>query len=430
MTRIRLSAKQLILKERVSITGLVMAVLAVFVVLVGVLVPFFQGRAVSSTAYSKMDTVIINAINATYGYGSTENINPDSTETIFVVISTEEGSSYITDNASTTMEYYEHLENHQGNLEGRFNEEYCGYYLSIMDANYITSNLEIDHSAILPTEPIAIPDDVIIYAGINRKTDIAAISNSAWILGVVLMVGYAILVPIVFLISNRVMRPTRDTIRHEKEFVANASHELKTPLAIITADAEILREKNPENSQYVNNIISQCANMNETVLDMIDLSKLETAQRPLESVDFSQLLLNLCLSFDALAYERGITYSYDIEENIVLEKTDNKNLTRLANLLIDNAMKYTEGEKIITVSLKQTKKGPVFQVYNTGCQVHDEDREKVFERFYQGKSGADNERKGSGLGLAIVKQICETYEYIVNIDSHYLKDMCFTVFMK
>jgi two-component system sensor histidine kinase CiaH len=93
-------------------------------------------------------------------------------------------------------------------------------------------------------------------------------------------------------------------------------------------------------------------------------------------------------------------------------------------------MKYTENEKIISVSLKNTKKGPVFMVYNTGCQVHDEDREKVFERFYQGKSGADNERKGSGLGLAIVKQICETYQYVVSINSHYLKDMCFTVLLK
>ena len=430
MTRYRLTAKQLILKERLSITSLVMAVLAVFVVLVGILVPLFQRRSLSSGAYTKLDSVVINAINANYGYGSSENINPDVNELIFVVISTEEGDVYVTENSSLTINYYEHLANKKDKIKDRYNEMFEGYFLSVMTANYISENLNIDRSAILPTEPIGIPDDLVIYAGINRQSDIEAVDSAAWILAMVLVVGYLILGPIVFLISNRVMTPTRETIRHEKEFVANASHELKTPLAIITADAEILREKNPENSQYVNNIISQCANMNETVLDMIDLSKLETAQRPLESVNFSQLLLNLCLSFDALAYERGITYSYDIDENIVLEKTDSKNLTRLSNLLIDNAMKYTENEKIISVSLKNTKKGPVFMVYNTGCQVHDEDREKVFERFYQGKSGADNERKGSGLGLAIVKQICETYQYVVSINSHYLKDMCFTVLLK
>ncbi|QOS39139.1 sensor histidine kinase [Treponema rectale] len=430
MTRYRLTAKQLIFKERLNITGLVMAVLMVFVVLVGFLVPLFQRRSLSNNAYRKLDAVVVNAINASYGYGSSDNINPDQNELIFVVISTDDGDIFATMNASLTMDYFIHLYEKKDKVTSRYDEIYKGYYLSIMTPSYISEHLSIDRSAILPTEPIGIPDDLMIYAGIDRTSDIEAVDSSSWILAMVLIVGYLILIPIVYLISNRVMKPTRETIRHEKEFVANASHELKTPLAIITADAEILREKNPDNSQYVNNIISQCANMNETVLDMIDLSKLETSQRPLERVNFSQLLLNLCLSFDAVAYERGISYSYDIEENIFLEEADSKNLTRLVNLLIDNAMKYTENERIITISLKKTKKGPLFKVYNTGCQIHDEDREKVFERFYQGRSGADNERKGSGLGLAIVKQICETYQYAVDITSHYLQDMCFTVLLK
>lgn len=305
-----------------------------------------------------------------------------------------------------------------------------GYCVSLMDSDYIEQNLNIEKSLEIVTKPIDVPDEAIVFAFIDKSSELDSNRSFAINLTVVFIVGFISMIPIVYIISGRVIKPTKDTIRHEKEFVANASHELKTPLAIITAEAGLLKDRNPENEIYVNNIIQQCKNMNDTVLDMISLSKLETSQKVIEKVDVSSLAMNLCLSFDSIAFERGITYEYDIQPNLVLQKADKKNLTRLFNLLIDNAMKYCEDQKILSVSLRMERKAIVFQVYNTGCQVLDEDREKVFERFYQGKSGADNERKGSGLGLAIVKQICETYSYQVLVDSHYHRDMRFKVIMK
>ena len=432
MNKSRSSEKKLILKEQLNITALVMAVLAIFVSLVAFLVPYSQQTWISRQAYRKLDSVVVNAINAAYGFGSSSQVNPDQNEEIFVVINDIDGELFLPNRSNTEkhQSFLPFLKENEKNLDHRFNHLKDDYYLSIMDANYIESSLLIEKSQVISTRPIDIPDEAIIYAGINRHNVLEGTRQFAFSLLFILLFGYLLLIVVVFMISKRIMKPTRDALKHEKEFIANASHELKTPLAIITASAEILKDKNPENTTLVNNVISQCSNMNETILDMIELSKLETSPSILESVNFSQLLLNLCLSFDAVAFEKEIQYDYKIAPDVILPLADKKNLTRLVNLLIDNALKYTEGEKIIKITLTKTKHGGILKIYNSGCQVHDEDREKVFQRFYQGRSGADDERKGSGLGLAIVKQICNKNNYSLRIESQYLKETAFIIELK
>lgn len=426
------TAQKLIFRERIFITLLVMAVMAVFILVVGFLVPFFQMRNLSSNANTKINEAVIQCVNATYGYGSNDSLLEKERQDTFVIITDNDGKHVFPEKKSDEIlekwnTVFANVSIKQ-NSSAVFQED--GFFYAAMDSDYVENNLAIEKSQEIITKPIDVPDEALIYVGIDYQTDVSSLSSFSWILSTVLLIGFLLMIPLVYVISGRVMKPTKDTIRHEKEFVANASHELKTPLAIITADAEILAEKNPENSEYVNNIIAQCQNMNETVLDMIALSKLEVGVKKLETVDFSQLLLDLAMSFDAIAYEREIDYAYDIQSGLVLKEADKKNLTRLINLLIDNAMKYTKGAKIIRISLKMVKKDIVFEVYNTGCEVLDADREKVFERFYQGKSGADNERIGSGLGLAIVKQICDNYKYPLAIESSYHKYMKFSIVLR
>lgn len=101
------------------------------------------------------------------------------------------------------------------------------------------------------------------------------------------------------------------------------------------------------------------------------------------------------------------------------------------NLLIDNAMKYVDGDhKKIQITLKREGKKFHFTIFNTGCEVQDDDRQKVFDRFFQGKSGSDKERKGSGLGLAIVHQICDTNGYEITINSGYKEFMQFDIIFR
>ena len=256
-----------------------------------------------------------------------------------------------------------------------------------------------------------------IYAAIDISVQIKATFAVFENLLITLSIAYFFLIFIVFYITKLILKPSQEAIQKQNEFIANASHELKTPLAIINANAAVLKEKSPEQAQYLENINQQCENMNETIIDMIALSKLEYMEEELKEVNLSDLLFNLCLSFDAVAFERGIDYQYNIEPNLILSKADQKNLVRLFNLLIENAMKYVENEKKVAIRLKKEKGGYHFTIYNTGCQVDDENREKIFNRFYQGRSGSDNERRGSGLGLAIVRQIATKYNYDLSVDS-------------
>ena len=311
--------------------------------------------------------------------------------------------------------------------EGSFTEYRKGdYFVGIYSATYFNENMK------LPIEPgehdYALKIGSTIYSCIDASDKINITKQMTLTLTLVLLTVDIVLIVPIYFISGLLVKPTLDAMEREKVFVANASHELKTPLAIISANASVLAEKHPEDLSFVENINQQCKNMNETIIDMIDLSKLETKDPVFEKVNLSELLFDLCLSFDAVAFENEIMYDYDIDENIFLERADKKNLTRMFNLLIDNAMKYVDGkEKTIAISLKKEGKKYHFRIKNSGCEVQDEDREKVFDRFYQGKSGSDKERKGSGLGLAIVHQICETYGYGISIDSHFHDYMEFDI---
>lgn len=432
--RKRTETKQdkLVRKERIRITLLVLSCVLIFVLAVGILVPLSQQNSLSDRSYDLLNETVTKAVNAEYGTESRENINTSAGDDIFVVITDEEGSHWETGETEEHEEVYQTMTSKPLDSQGKSDYFDDTYFYRIYTYRYIVSNLTLEKNINSTTgASITIPSEIYVYAAINRAQSLGTNRQFTIVLVAALAMGFLIIIPIVYLIAGLVIKPTKETLKKEREFVANASHELKTPLAIITADAELLRDKHPEEEVKCNNIVQQCKSMNETVLDMIELSKLETDENlVLGPVDVSKLLLNLCLSFDGLAYERGITYSYDIDKGIVLGQASEKNLTRLFNLLLDNAMKYTDNEKIITVTLKREKKGGFFKIYNTGCEVQDEDKEKVFERFYQGKSGSEKERKGSGLGLAIVKDISDRYGYDVAIDSHYHKDMAFTLHLK
>lgn len=314
--------------------------------------------------------------------------------------------------------------------EGSYTEYRKGdFYVGVYSATYFNEKMKLAPGD--GETDYTLKEGSAIYAAIDVSSKIQITNQTILTLAIVLVaVGFALVVP-TYIISGLLMKPTLEAMEKEKVFVANASHELKTPLAIISANASLLAEKHPEDASYVDTINQQCKNMNETIIDMIDLSKLETKDPVYEPLDLSELLLDLCVTFDAVAYENDIEYNYDIDDNLCLEKADKKNVIRMFNLLIDNAMKYVDGDKKkIDISLKKEGKKIHFAIYNTGCEVQDDDRSKVFDRFYQGKSGSDKERKGSGLGLAIVHQICDTNGYEISISSGYKDFMRFDIIFK
>ena len=439
---------KLAIRERIGITGFSLGLILVIFVVVLLTVLFLQNRNLKSDSLQSLrNTVSItmkpkNIVsledNGRIYLANKESDNSDKDNSYkgkgdvlgIVVYKRENGNAiWMKGDSVIYQDIYFSIQNNTVENGSYYEYQKGDFYVGIYSADYFNKNLKLPVE--LGESDYELPEGSVVYSAIDISDKVSSSKQMTLNLFLVLGVTFLLLIVPVYLASGLIMKPTLDAMKKEKEFVANASHELKTPLAIISASASVLGEKHPEDDTFVNNINQQCANMNETIIDMIDLSKLETKKAVLEEVDVSEMLLDLCLSFDAVAFEHGIDYQYHIDDGLKLEKAERKNLNRLFNLLIDNAMKYTDGDdKKIIIELKKDKKGIFFSIFNTGCEVLDEDREKVFDRFYQGKSGSDKERKGSGLGLAIVHQICERFDYSLKIDSKYHSYMKFEIIMK
>ena len=201
---------------------------------------------------------------------------------------------------------------------------------------------------------------------------------------------------IVFFASQKIVEPVKDSYDKQKIFIANASHELKTPLAVIQANMEAL-EVDEESEKWKANIEDEISHANKLVLDLLQLAKMDAGnieKGTVEDVDLKAEIEKHIEMFKP-KFAGDISLKVSSENKVVaLSKQD---FLQVLDILLDNATKY--GNKKISISLD--KNG--FAVTNDGATISKEDQEKVFDRFYQ----TDKSKDGSGLGLAIAKSLCE-----------------------
>ncbi len=211
---------------------------------------------------------------------------------------------------------------------------------------------------------------------------------------------------IVFYSSQKIVEPVKDSYDKQKLFIANASHELKTPLAIIEANMEAL-DVDKNNEKWKNNIESEIEHANKLVLDLLQLAKMDAGRvdkSALEEVDLKAEIEKRVEIFKP-KFSGNISFKLDDEpKSLSLPKQD---FLQVLDILLDNATKY--GDKKISVALDKDK----VIVSNDGTMVSSEDLEKVFDRFYQ----TDKSKDGSGLGLAIAKALCEQNGWSIKCES-------------
>lgn len=255
-----------------------------------------------------------------------------------------------------------------------------------------------------------------LIVGIDRSLERATISNTILSTSMAFLGGTILVLIISIFLSRMILKPIQTAQKNQKEFISNASHELKTPLTIIDANASILKNGN-ENNKWVNNILLETKNMNNLIIDMISLAKIEEKESIIEDFDLTDAINNIALAFDAVCFENNIEYVTKIDDNIHLNG-NKKDVEKITKILIDNAVKYVDQKGIINVTLLKDKTGTYLSVYNSGCTVKDDERNKIFNRFYRDEVSRDGETKeGSGLGLAILKEICDKYNYSIILDS-------------
>ena len=216
-----------------------------------------------------------------------------------------------------------------------------------------------------------------------------------------------------FFLSKWIVRPIERSWQQQQRFVADASHELKTPLSVIAADVAILK-RHPEKtiahqSQWVESIEAESAQMQGLVEDMLVLASTDAqtgeAASQLERIDLSKLVRAHVLQFEPLAYEQNITLTDSIAEGIFINGT-NSSIQRLISVLVDNAFKYVNEPGAISITLAKQDGFALFSVSNTGTPIPPEDLPHLFDRFYRSdKARTRTESQSFGLGLSIAQEI-------------------------
>ena len=218
-----------------------------------------------------------------------------------------------------------------------------------------------------------------------------------------------------YYLSKWIIKPAVDAFDSQKQFIADASHELKTPLAVIMASADALKEDNIE-SKWIDNIQYEADRMNNLIKNLLDLSRLESVNTQRENIDLSKLFAKSILSLESLVFEKNIDLKYSIEEKIMFYSNSDE-MKQLISILLDNAIKHSVSNGKIIINLKENKNNIVLEVKNKGTAIKKGDEEKIFDRFYRADESRNRSENRYGLGLAIAKAICEKNSGVITASS-------------
>ena len=224
-----------------------------------------------------------------------------------------------------------------------------------------------------------------------------------------LIAGGAAVVALFFIslfLSKRIIRPLEENDRQQRQFISDAGHELKTPVAVIGANAELLSREIGEN-EWLANIRYENERMGGLVKQLLDLSRAENREAGTEKVDLSRTVTGETLAFESLAFDRGKVIRSDIEEGIIITGSQAQ-LAELTSILLDNALRHSTGNEI-WISLKSHGHAAVLDVINEGDEIPPEKLEHLFDRFYRIDEARNSEGQHYGLGLSIAKAVTEKH---------------------
>lgn len=217
-------------------------------------------------------------------------------------------------------------------------------------------------------------------------------------------------------LTKWLVKPVIESFDKQKQFIYDASHELKTPLSIIMASAETF-EENPNEKKWLDNIKSETHRMSKLVTNLLDLSKSEyiKEQETFSEVNLSKLVESTTLSFESLMFEQSLTLKLDIEDSIMFCCNLDR-IKELLSILIDNAIKHGYEQSTINIKLYKEKNIIYLEVQNRGDAIPKDEREKIFERFYRIDKSRNRDANRFGLGLSIAKNIVINHNGHISVD--------------
>lgn len=246
--------------------------------------------------------------------------------------------------------------------------------------------------------------------------------------------GFIAFLFVSILLSNMALRPVEHAWQEQNRFVADASHELKTPLTVILANLGILQTHTNDTvgsqMKWISNTQTEAERMKHLIDDLLFLAKAEHATALTKTlVNVSDLVLCRLLPFESIAFERGVTIESDIAPQLLVWGYENQ-LGQLCAILFDNACKYVNDNGKIHVSLFSDLNTISLRVQNTGSLIQPDDLSHLFERFYRAEKSRVRDAGGYGLGLSIANSIVKAHHGKISVTSDASSGTAFLVTLK
>lgn len=255
---------------------------------------------------------------------------------------------------------------------------------------------------------LAMLDNSVGFENLRRTIIISSAAGvAAWI--ALLLVS--------ILLVNKMTKPVSTAFEKQRQFISDAGHELKTPISVVAANANVLQTEIGEN-KWLSYINEETKRMELLVYDLMTLAEVDDEGRsaPHSSFDMSKAVLASALPFESLAFERGMAIQFEVHPDVCCHGSEEQ-IKQLVTILMSNAVKYGNERGAIRVSLAQQRKKAVLRVYNSGDGIAPEERDKIFDRFYRVDKSRSRENGSYGLGLAIAKSIVDEHDGHIAVDS-------------
>ena len=208
-------------------------------------------------------------------------------------------------------------------------------------------------------------------------------------------------------LARKIVNPLEESYQKQRQFISDAGHELKTPVSVVSANAELLSREVGDN-QWLQNIQYENERMGMLVGQLLDLARTENVTPQMECIDFSRLVAGETLPFESVAYEKGLELNSNIVNGVYVEGNSTQ-LKQIVSILLDNAIRHSKEQGEVRLTLAKEHRFAKLSVTNKGDEIPAEQREQIFERFYRIDAARNSENKHYGLGLAIAKAIVTSH---------------------
>ena len=209
-------------------------------------------------------------------------------------------------------------------------------------------------------------------------------------------------------LARKIVDPLEESYHKQKQFISDAGHELKTPVSVVSANAELLAREIGDNT-WLRNIQYENERMGMLVGQLLELARTESVTPQTERIHLSRLVDGEALPFESVAFEGGLVLKTNIAANIDVVGNSTQ-LKQIVSILLDNAIRHSKEQGEVYLSLTKEHGFAKISVINKGDEIPEEQRARIFERFYRVDTARNGEGKHYGLGLAIAKAIAASHK--------------------